>query len=549
METFGRYFRKDRLFYIPDISFYLKNFDIPKIKNVYSNNLKNIRRSGTKVIAFCLNRHIYSVSRCLNYKDIVLEFVKTIMYLLQRKHFIVLLPFNTNDKNSENDIIFHTDIYDLLDTTSQKNVMNIKSRLDVIEMFDIFKYFDLVIPMRFHACLFSIYQNVPLIPLLTTKKVTNVLLDIKWNYLYKLETDANDIPLKMESSVLISKINEILQYDKDSHKNGLKRYDLMKDLKQHLTVACDEFKMKMQNPVKDLLKIIQSDNNEKVSTCINTNKKIIEILIKKLSVLLNIKFSSPANIFDLSNVTEDMKSNVLEVVSFYLTHSYDSKYNYGLMSKMFQKGYDYYNEWDWVLCDNQKNGLLTINNSNGIFNMNYIDQNDYSGAHRSGWQHVVSTLQEQNSDSSKILLDLSIDKTFHWKEDVGKLVGIIPYTKKWIGFLHHTFDTTFSEYNSKELLQKETFRESLINCEGIIVFSKSLKEKLRNELKKIGFDIKVTVLCHPTMTLNVEKFTWNKFTANNDKKIVNVGGWMRNIFSFYNLFIPKNYCFDRKNDV
>ena len=105
METFGRYFRKDRLFYIPDISFYLKNFDIPKIKNVYSNNLKNIRRSGTKVIAFCLNRHIYSLSRCLNYEDIVLEFVKTIMYLLQRKHFIVLLPFNTNEKNSENDII------------------------------------------------------------------------------------------------------------------------------------------------------------------------------------------------------------------------------------------------------------------------------------------------------------------------------------------------------------------------------------------------------------------------------------------------------------
>jgi hypothetical protein len=30
---------------------------------------------------------------------------------------------------------------------------------------------------------------------------------------------------------------------------------------------------------------------------------------------------------------------------------------------------------------------------------------------------------------------------------------------------------------------------------------------------------------------------------------VNVGGWMRNIFSFYNLFIPQNYSFESKNFI
>ena len=546
METFGRYFQKERLFYLPDISYYLKNIDISKQRNESCNVLDGIKKSGTKIIAFCLNRHIYSSSREANYKDIVAEFAKTVAYLVDQKYFIVLLPFNTNDKVSENDVIFHTDIYNILDKKARKNVLNITSTLNVMEMYDIFSYFYLVVPMRFHACLFSIYQNVPLIPILTTKKVTNVLLDIKWSHSYKLDTDENDIPLKMDSSILISKINDVL--DVDVSKKQKKKFalcdqtkDRMTELREFLLFACDVFKAKMANPVKELMKIITSKTNDKINTYINVNKIIIENLTAKLC-----EFLKKDNL-DLSNVSGESKMNVVEIVSFYLTNGYDSKYNYGLMTKMFEKGYNYREEWEWILCENQKNGLPKMNNNvNGLFNMNFVDQNDYSGTHRSGWQHVINALKEQNNDSSDILLDLSIDKTFHWKESVGKSVGIIPYKKEWMGFLHHTFDTTFSNYNCEELLTKESFRESLPNCRGIMVFSKQLKEKLEMELKKIGFEIKISVLCHPTDLVNIEEFKWSKFLSNNDKKVVNVGGWMRNIFSFYNLFIPRNYSFETK---
>ena len=548
METFGRYFQKERLFYLPDISYYLKNFEISKQKNASCSVLEGIKKSGTKIIAFCLNRHIYSSSRESNYKDIVAEFAKTVAYLVSQKYYIVLLPFNTNDKVSENDIIFHTDIYNIIDKKVRQNVLNVTSSLDVMEMYDIFSYFYLVIPMRFHACLFSIYQNVPLIPLLTTKKVTNVLLDIKWPHSYKLDTDENDIPLKMDSSILISKINDVL--DVDVSKKLKKKFvlcdqtkDRMSELREFLMVSCDILKAKSVNPVKELMKIITSKNNVKIRTYINANKIIIETLINKLCEFLK------KDILDLSIVNEESKMNVVEIVSFHLTNGYDSKYNYGLMTKMFEKGFNYREEWEWILCDNQKNGLLKMNNVNGLFNMNFIDQNDYSGSHRSGWQHVINALKEQNNDSSDILLDLSIDKTFHWKESVGKSVGIIPYKKEWVGFLHHTFDTTFSNYNCEELLKKETFRESLPNCRGIMVFSNQLKDKLEIELTKIGFEVKVSVLCHPTDLINLEEFKWSKFLNNNDKKVVNVGGWMRNIFSFYNLFIPRNYSFESKNFI
>ena len=62
------------------------------------------------------------------------------------------------------------------------------------------------------------------------------------------------------------------------------------------------------------------------------------------------------------------------------------------------------------------------------------------------------------------------------------------------------------------------------------------------ELKKIGYDVEIFVLCHPT-EVEVKQFSLSKFIENKDKKIVNIGGWMRNIFFFYNLFLPKYYSF------
>ena len=69
-----------------------------------------------------------------------------------------------------------------------------------------------------------------------------------------------------------------------------------------------------------------------------------------------------------------------------------------------------------------------ISNPYGLFNLNYkgTDQNDYSGCHRSGWQFVYQNIKHLHCDSSDVIMDLYLDKTFHWKAKENLDLGIIP---------------------------------------------------------------------------------------------------------------------------
>ena len=57
--------------------------------------------------------------------------------------------------------------------------------------------------MRFHACLFSIYANIPFLPIFSTRKITNLLKDISWNYAYKLPLNEIDLPTDINLNVYI----------------------------------------------------------------------------------------------------------------------------------------------------------------------------------------------------------------------------------------------------------------------------------------------------------------------------------------------------------
>jgi hypothetical protein len=214
--------------------------------------------------------------------------------------------------------------------------------------------------------------------------------------------------------------------------------------------------------------------------------------------------------------------------------------------------FNYISEWSWVIKDNNKTQLSKankiINNPYGLFNINYIDQIDYSGAHRSGWQYVYENIKHLHNEKSTLYLDLYLDRTFHWNKDVNKELGIIPYTHNWIGFIHHTFDTSFSEYNNYNLFSNPDFIKSLQFCKGIFVLSNSLKLQFLQEFNKRQLFIPVYNLIHPT-DIHVPQFTYEKFLENNDKKLIHVGGWLRNIFSFYNIVIPKTSRFYVDNTI
>lgn len=559
-DTFRCLYSDERIFYLPDISLFMNKINynvVSKPYNVVSkpvtymninSKLNRWKKDGYKTVVFSLNRHIYSKETIEIYTSIVDEFVFIIKWLLFKGYKICFLPFNTatndNNKNNipvntENDVLFHNDICSILfkDLPSNyiQNILNIQIRLTPCETYELFDYFHISIPMRFHATLFSVYKNIPFLPIFTTKKIRNLLLDIEYKYKYELEVDHKDMPINMSSSILKEKISEVLCK--------------FNEIKYLLNNICNKLELDMLNNIPMLLYIIKNKQSKlKTLKMIEKKHNLISELLMKLNEFCNGD--------DFLTISDPYKQHIIvSIVSFYLTGGkIKSQYNYGLMEKMFDnsKPYNYLDEWNWIINDNliaTNGGQYTIkddsnitNNNPRIFNIHYMNQEDDSSVHRSGWNYVYHELKKyHSSDENAILLDLYIDRTFHWERDILKAIGIIPYRKKWCGFLHHTFDTTFSEFNNVNLLKNPDFIESLKCCEYIFVLSKTLELKLREELFNININnVRVVSLVHPSEIEGIPSFNYSEFLSNPDKKILHIGGWLRNIFSFYYIQLPNN---------
>lgn len=551
INLFKQYFHPHRIFFIPDISFFLIHYKLSSHKQLtYNNNnnnlsliqkhLENIKNNfGKKIIAITLSRHIFHSNYTTNYFNILQSFVKFIKYLLTFNYYIVLLPFNTNENgNNENDILIHNDIMNILNDSPNItcNIMNLTTHLEPLEILDLYQYFYITIPMRFHATLFSIYTNVPVLPVFTTRKIKNLLLDINWTHYHKLECNEKDIPTTLDELSLIQIFRNII----DNHTQ----------LSNNLTSVNRDFFTNNFNNTSKIINLISCNYSKSSFTLdINTKDTKINNLYYKLQDMAQIR-----NLPDFRLITDKQTQTLItQIVSYYLTNgTIESTYNYGLLNKMFNINYNYKDEWSWIITDNNKkyidNPQTIFNNPYGLFNINYIDQIDYSNAHRSGWQFVYDNIKYLHNDSSNLYLDLYIDRTFHWNKDINKALGLIPYKKNWIGFIHHTFDTSFSEYNNHNLLNNPDFIQSLQFCKGIFVLSKYLRTQFITAFYNKNIFVPVYDLTHPT-DINVPKFTYRKFLNNKDKKLIHIGGWLRNIYSFYDLNIPSICSFIYKNRI
>jgi polysaccharide pyruvyl transferase WcaK-like protein len=590
-EVFSQYFCSTRIYYIPDISYLLllnngcNNNDETNVVDLSNKNplfslktppfylppplppfdklllkTKKRKNKGNKIVCFSLNRHIYTEKTKEIYQTIIDEFCKVCKGVLEKGYVIYFIPFNTttnnasikdannasikdanentnnDDTNMENDIILHTEICNQLRTNltpnQLKNVVNIQFKLTAKEILQIYDYSYLSVPMRFHSTLFSIYKNLPFIPIYTTRKIHNVLLDIQYPeiYSYEMKTDNNDIPIEFNSDLFIEKLHSIVKicnYNK---------------IEQLLTEKNIQIRETIKQVIPKLISVMKQHDIKKINTSINQNNhSIINSLLLKINNIASSK--------DFRKETDPKKMHKIVVTtSYFLTNELHSKYNCGLMEKMFLPNYNYMEEWNWIIKDVQLNVRSLPNHlDGGFFNINYINQEDKSGVHRSGWNYVYEKLAKYHNKNHSIYLDMYVDRTFHWEKDNFKTVGLIPYSQPWMGFIHHTFDTTFSEYNNVNLLKTFEFVKSLEYCNGLFVLSKTLEIKLKEELKKIGFEsIPVFSFVHPTET-NIVQFDYSLFLKNKKKKLLHIGGWLRNVFSFYNLCLPEEITFSTTN--
>jgi hypothetical protein len=559
IDLFKKYFFEDRIFYLPDLSYCLftnhkntvgnnvsnvsdanatkniierENSSInDSISNLHLCRIKTTKANGKQIVCFCLSRHIYNKNE--NYQNIIKVFSEFIVFLVEMNYHIVFLPFNTNATNSnENDIIIHNDVLNYLLTESvisMADITFINNGMNTDEIQDVFNMTDLCIAMRFHACLFSFYTNTPIIPIFTTRKIKNLVYELDWKYKYELPKNAFDIPTEMNLETLF-KIYWDLQQDKQCKSANTIVY----------------FNKTFEKSVEVLIDCLTTSKKHSTNTKNNIDKMISDIYD---SIIVYAESKGYDNFRYITDA--NLQRTIVNIVSYRLTNTsnaggiINSEYNYGLQEKMFNTSiqYDHVNEWKWII-DNElhKEKIIIPNNDNGLFDMKYIDQEDYSGSHRSGWQYVYKNLEILHNNNSDLLLDLYVDRTFHWNLEINRLLGIVPYKRTWIGFIHHTFDETFSSYNCNTLLNCKEFIESLDYCKGIFVLSKYLKNQFDIKLKEKNLNIKVYYLMHPT-ELNVKKFSYENFNKNKDKRLIHIGGWLRNIYSFYNVSLPEKTRF------
>ncbi|NDA63694.1 MAG: hypothetical protein EBX50_16930, partial [Chitinophagia bacterium] len=387
------------------------NSNLLNIQRYYANYIQEDIHLLTKIkkkkICITLSRHIYNQKYKDVYNNIINTFAKFVKYLISCNYHVIFIPFNTNEHNiNENDNYIHNDVMNALESISQKiqtswrqSITFIEASLNVYEIYSIYNLSYLIIPMRFHGCLFSIYTSTPFLPVYTTRKIKNLLIDISWCNAYKLQVNIEDVPIELNLEVLIFRFNRLIQdYSqaltllRDINANISKWGENLRYIKiidpdsivedpdliiEDPGLILEDPDLILEDPKKNIQNKIENYFGNETTIIVQKNtsiEKINDIKNKINKYLLeqpdNITIDNLYNIKD-----EKLKNTLVQMTSYYLTDgTINSVYNYGLYEKMFKKEYNINREWLWIL--ENKTVVKLIDNPNGLFNLNYMDQID-----------------------------------------------------------------------------------------------------------------------------------------------------------------------------
>ncbi|MEA5619909.1 tetratricopeptide repeat protein [Cronbergia sp. UHCC 0137] len=187
-----------------------------------------------------------------------------------------------------------------------------------------------------------------------------------------------------------------------------------------------------------------------------------------------------------------------------------------------------------------------------------LGQQKVFAPHRSGWNFAIQAISSLHNPQG-ILFDGFLENQFLFQDHrFGKRTprilekmradgvfqslanseekGIIPYKTPWVGFLHnpHRMPIWFHYYRSpRKLFENQIWQDSLPHCVGLFALSNYYGDWLKKETGK-----PVSVLIHPTETPE-KQFDFHQFLANPQKKVVQIGWWLRKLHSIYQLPLAK----------
>ena len=180
------------------------------------------------------------------------------------------------------------------------------------------------------------------------------------------------------------------------------------------------------------------------------------------------------------------------------------------------------NEWG------QESTSFTESHSSGKIRL--TDQPTFS-SHRSGWNYAIHSLSKLHNEDGVSFYGF-LENEFSWFKKGNIEKGVIPIRKEWVGFFHNPQSPPwwFSPKTCPlTMLQSEEFTESLETCCGLFALSEYHADFLREMTRK-----PVEVLYHPTEIPEVQ-FDFDSFYENKEKRLVNIGYWLRKVNSIYSL--------------
>jgi len=156
-----------------------------------------------------------------------------------------------------------------------------------------------------------------------------------------------------------------------------------------------------------------------------------------------------------------------------------------------------------------------------------------SNNHRSGWGYATGAFNCLHSREG-VLLDGFIESSFSWNREFMSSSGKIPFRGPWVGFIHNppNMPDWFGDGKSsnQQIFSQKDWQASIGHCKGLF----TLSEYHKKDLKKIYPNLPVVSLFHPTEEPEV-KFDFDRYLANKDKKLVQVGWWLRRPFSLHQI--------------
>ena len=151
-----------------------------------------------------------------------------------------------------------------------------------------------------------------------------------------------------------------------------------------------------------------------------------------------------------------------------------------------------------------------------------------SGFHRSGWWDVLQSLAVVHHDNG-VNVDAFVDLSFAYNRPP---YGTLPYRSPWIGFIHcpQNMPRWFQyETAPQTVFKKRAWIESLPQCRGIFCLSEYHRQWLAGQLP-----VPEENLIYPT-EIPERRFSMERFNANRDKKVVQIGWWLRRLNAIFQL--------------